>query len=157
MSQIVLPPVAPPAEPPAMQIKGSPITAAANAVESKTEDQIGAVKTLGGKMTGGADITVKNIPQVPSAGNSNPAAVFAGMQELKAIAAEQGKYDSLGNAPAMKVGGKRRKRRSQKHKKHGRKTNKHTRKHRGSARKHSGIHHSRRRIHSHSGKKTHKK
>ena len=105
-------------------------------------------------MTGGATVEVKNIPQTASAGGSNPAGVFAGMQELKAIAAEGGKYDSLGEAPPMTVGGKRR---SRKHKKHGGKVRKHTRKHRGASRKHRSIHHSRRRVHFHRRQKTHKK
>lgn len=152
--RIVKPPVAPPAEPPAMQIKGSPLTAAADSVQLKTNEQTMAVQNLGGKMTGGADVTVKNIPQVPSAGNSNPAGVFAGMQSLKATALEQGKYDDLGNAEAMKVGGKRK---TRKHKKNGRKIHRLSRKYRGSSRRHRSVHHSRRRVRSHRGKKTHTK
>lgn len=153
--RIVKPPVAPPAEPPAIQIKGSPLTAAADAVQLKTNEQTMAVQNLGGKMAGGGDVVVKNIPQVPSAGNSNPAGVFAGMQELKATALEQGKYDDLGNAAAMKVGG--RKRKTRKHKKNGRKIHRLSRKHSGSARRHRSVHHSRRGVRSHRGKKTHKK
>ena len=157
MSQIITPPLAPPPEPAVMQMKGSPITAAANSVQLRTNEQSATVQTLGGKMSGGAAVEVKNIPQVPSAGNSNPTGVFVGMQELKAVASEQGKYDSLGSAPAMSVGGSRRKRRTGKHNKHGRKISKHTRKHRGAFRKHSSIHHSSRKLHSRRGKKTYKK
>lgn len=152
--QIIKPLTAPPPEPPAMQIKGSPLTAAADSVQLKTNEQTMAVQNLGGKMAGGGDVIVKNIPQVPSAGNSNPAGVFAGMQELKATAAEQGKYDDLGNAQAMKVGGKRK---TRKHKKNGRKVHRLSRKHRRSAGRHRSVHHSRRRIRSHRGKKTHTK
>ena len=148
MSQIITPPLAPPPEPAVMQMKGSPITAAANSVQLRTNEQAVTVQTLGGKMSGGAAVEVKNIPQV---------GVFVGMQELKAVASEQGKYDSLGSAPAMSVGGNRRKRRTGKHNKHGRKISKHTRKHRGAFRKHSSIHHSSRKLHSRRGKKTYKK
>jgi hypothetical protein len=157
MSQIIKAPVGPPAEAPIMQIKGSPITAAADQVQMNTNVQTAAVQNLGGKMAGGGNVEVKNIPMVPSAGNSNPAGVFAGMQELKATAMEQGKYDDMGHERAMSVGGQRRKRRSRKHKKNVRHSNKHSRKHRGSSRKHSSVHHSRRRVHFNSGKKTHKK
>ena len=155
MSQRILPPVAPPAEPPAIQIKGSPLTAAAESVQLKMNEQTMAVQNLGGKMTGGGDVTVKNIPQVPSAGNSNPAGVFAGMQELKATALEQGKYDKLGNDSPMMVGG--RKRKTRKHKKNGRKVHRFSRKHRRAAGRHSSVRHSRRGIRSHRGKKTHTK
>ena len=154
MSQIVLPPVAPPAEDAPMKMNGSPLTAAARDVQLRTNEQSAAVENLGGKMTGGATVELKNIPTVPSAGNSNPAGVFAGMKELEATQAENSKYDALGNAPAQKVGGKRR---SRKHKKHGGKVRKHTRKHSGSSRKSRSVRHSRRRVHSHSGKKTNKK
>jgi len=153
--QTIKAPTAPPAEPPAMQIQGSPLTAAADAVQLKTNEQTMAVQNLGGKMAGGGDVVVKNIPSVPSAGNSNPSDVFAGMQELKATALEQGKYDDLGNAPPVKVGG--RKRKTRKHKKNGRKFNRLSRKHSGSSRRHSRVHHSHRRLRSHRGKKTHKK
>lgn len=150
--QIVLPPAPIPAEAPPIKIVGSPITAAAITVASNTNEQVKAVQTLGGKLTGGANIEVKNIPQVPSAGNSNPSAVFGKMMELKANAAEQGKYDSLGSAQPMIVGGKRK---SKKH--NARRINRRTRRHRRTSHKRGGVHHTRRRIRSRSGKKTHKK
>lgn len=149
-----MPPVAPPAEEPIAQIRGSPMTAAAGAVQLRTNEQVAAVQNLGGKMTGGATVELKNMPTVPSAGGSNPAGVFAGLKEIQAIQDANSQYDGLGNAPPMKVGGKRR---SRKHKKHGGKVRKHTRKHRGSSRKHRGVHHSRRRVHPHRRQKTHKK
>lgn len=149
-----MPPVAAPAEDAPMKITGSPLTAAAGEVQLRTNEQVAAVQNLGGKMTGGAEVELKNVPTVPSAGNSNPAGVFAGMQELKMAVAEGGKYDGLGNAPPMKVGGKRR---SRKHKKHGGKVRKHTRKHRGSSRKSRSVRHTRRRVHPHRRQKTNKK
>jgi hypothetical protein len=150
--QIILPPTPTPAEAPPINIMGSPITAAANNVASKTNEQINAVRTLGGKMTGGGDVEVKNIPQVPSAGNSNPSGVFGKMMELKATAAEQGKYDTLGSAQPMIVGGKRK---SKKH--NARHINRRTRRHRRVSRKHSSLHNIGRRVRSHSRKKTNKK
>lgn len=155
MSRIVLDPVALPANPKPMDIKGSPITAAADKVATNTAEQATAVQTLGGKMAGGGTVEVKNIPPVPSSGNSNIGGVMAGMQELKAIAGEQGKYDALGNAPAMEVTtGGRRKRRSRKNKKN---VHKRTRKHRGSSHRTIRIRHPRRRVHSARRQKTHKK
>ena len=151
--QIVLPPVPAPAEPAPIKIIGSPITAAAHTVSENTAVQMKAVQTLGGKMTGGADVEVKNIPQVPSAGNSDPSGVFGKMMELKANAAEQGKYDSLGSAQPMIVGG--RKRKSKKH--NARRINRRTRRHRRASVKRGGVHHTRSRIRTRSGKKTHKK
>jgi hypothetical protein len=150
--QIILPPAPTPVEPPPIKIMGSPITAAANNVAENVAIQSKAVNVLGGKMTGGADVEVKNIPQVPSAGNSDPAGVFGKMMELKAIAAEQGKYDSLGSAQPMIVGGKRK---SKKH--NARRVNRRTRRHRRSSIKRGGVHHTRRRVRFRSGKKTHKK
>lgn len=150
--QIILPPAPTPAEPAPIKIIGSPITAAANTVSENTAMQLKAVQTLGGKMTGGGDVEVKNIPQVPSAGNSNPAGVFGKMMELKATATEHGKYDSLGSAQPMLVGGKRK---SKKH--NARRINRRTRRHRRASVKRGGVHHTRRRVRTRSGKKTHKK
>lgn len=120
---IIMKPVAPPAEPPVPKIQGSTIQAAAAKVSESTADQEKALKVLGGKMTGGrlrrrrrhkggAEVEVKNIANVPTGGTGPPAkSVFAGMLELKAQAAEGGKYDALGNAPPrqVSVGGRRRK------------------------------------------------
>jgi hypothetical protein len=152
VGQIILPQAPTPTEPAPIKILGSPITAAARTVSENTEIQQKAVQTLGGKMTGGADVEVKNIPHVPSAGNSDPSAVFGKMMELKAISAEQGKYDSLGSAQPMNVGGKRK---SKKH--NARRVNRRTRRHRRASLKRGGVHHTRRRVRTRSGKKTHKK
>lgn len=142
--QIVIPDVQTPPEPAPIPVKGSPITASASEVAAKTAEQATAVNKLGGKLTGGAEVEVKNIPNVPSAGGSDPSGVFAKMMELKAQVMEQGKYDGLGSAPPMMVAGKR----SRKHKKNASKR-KHTRKHRGAARKSRRVRHSRRRVHTH--------
>lgn len=148
-------PVPLPANPKPMDIKGSPITAATDKVLANTAEQATAVTTLGGKMAGGGGtVEVKNIPPVPSSGNSNIGSVMAGMQELKAIAAEQGKYDGLGNAPAMEVTTGGRRKRSRKNKKN---VNKHTRKHRRATHRSARIRHSRRRVHTARRQKTHKK
>lgn len=153
MSRIVLDPVPLPKNPEPLNMKGSPITAAADKVAASTAEQVDAVQTLGGKMAGGAQVEVKNIPSVPTAGNSNIGGIMAGMQQLKAVAAEQGKYDALGNAPAQEVtvGGKRRSRR---HKKN---VHKRTRKHRRAHNRSAGVRNSRRRVHHARRQKTHKK
>lgn len=149
-------PVPLPANPKPLNMVGSPITAAADKVAANTAEQATAVQALGGKMAGGGGtVEVKNIPPVPSGGNSNIGSVMAGMQELKAIAAEQGKYDGLVKAPAMEVTtGGRRKRRSRKNKKN---VHKRTRKHRGSSHRTSRIHNSRRRVLSARRQKAHAK
>lgn len=139
--RIVIPDVQTPPESAPIAVKGSPITAAASEVAAKTAEQATAVNKLGGKLVGGAEVEVKNIPNVPTAGGSDPSGVFAKMMELKAQVMEQGKYDGLGSAPPMMVAGKR----SRKHKKNAKR--KHTRKHRGAARKSRRVHHSRRRVH----------
>ena len=77
----MLNPVAPPAEPGIPTVKGSAIEAAATAVGGKTVEQAGAINALGGKMTGGAEVEVKRIPVVPSAGSVDPTKVYAGMME----------------------------------------------------------------------------
>lgn len=135
-------------------IKGSAITAAGDSVAARTAIQVGAINTLGGKMSGGADVIVGGIPQIASAGNSNPAGSFAGMQGLKAGLLESSKYDSLGSAPPMLVQGGR-KRKTPKH--NARHINKHTRRHRRSIRGHSRVRNSRRRVRVNRRQKTHKK
>jgi hypothetical protein len=112
----------PPPEPPASNMKGSAIQAAGDKVNESTAQQGEALKVLGGKMTGGrhrrrryrggAAVEVKNMPSVPSAdGGAATKSVFASMLQLKADAAEGGKYDALGSAPPRQVavGGRRRK------------------------------------------------
>lgn len=170
--QIVLDPVGAPKEPEPLKVTGSPITAATESVDEKTVEQTNAINALGGKMTagrrtrrvrrgvrrggrlrggkndralrGGAEIEVKNIPGTPSAGNVNHANVFAGILEAQALQNEQSKYDSLGSAPPMKVGGKRTRR-----KHNARRKTKYTRKHRGATCKYRCILHSRRRLRVH--------
>ena len=152
--QIVLGAAGAPAALPIYDIKGSAITAAGDSVAARTAVQAGAINTLGGKMSGGGDIIVHNIPAVASAGNSNPAGSFAGMQGLKAGLLESSKYDSLGSAPPMLVQGGR-KRKTPKH--NARHINKHTRRHRRSIRGHSRVRNSRRRVRVNRRQKTHKK
>ena len=152
--QIVLGAAGAPAALPIYDIKGSAITAAGDSVAARTAVQAGAINTLGGKMSGGADVIVHNIPAVASAGNSNPAGSFAGMQGLKAGLLESSKYDSLGSAPPMLVQGGR-KRKTPKH--NARHINKHTRRHRRSTRGHSRVRNSRRRVRVNRRQKTHKK
>jgi hypothetical protein len=102
-----------PADPVPFKVQGSPIQAATQQIQLKTNEQQGALDALGGKMKGGGiDVPVENIPFVTSAGNSNPSRVFADMVRLKAVASENGKYDSLGGHPPQIVGGKRRTRRN---------------------------------------------
>ncbi len=146
--QIILPPVQPTSQLAPTKMVGSPITAAADKVAGATQEQAKAVNALGGKMTagrrrlrGGAEIEVKNIPNLPSAGGSNHANVLANLLEVKAQHEAQSQYDSLGSAPPMTVGGKRR---SRKH--NARRKTKHARKHRRTSHKHIGIHRSRRRV-----------
>jgi len=108
-----------PPEPPPISIKGSMITAAGGEVALKTSEQQMAVQNLGGKMSGGAGVEVKNIPSFPTAGTGpNPNQVFANMQGLKALATENGKFDGLGNAPPQIVGGKKRTRKGNARRRH---------------------------------------
>jgi hypothetical protein len=152
--QIVLPAAGAPSPLKPYDITGSAITAAGNSVAERTNVQAGAINTLGGKMSGGAEVIVGGIPQIASAGNSNPAGSFAGMQGLKAGLLESSKYDALGSAPPMLVQGGR-KRKTPKH--NARRINKHTRRHRRSTRGHSRLRSSRRRVRIHHRQKTHKK
>jgi hypothetical protein len=120
---IIMKPIAPPAEPKPMNMMGSAIQAAAANVDANRTAQVGALKVLGGKMSGGRYrrhkggaqlIEVKTLPQATTAGTGpHPNSVFAGMLQLKAQAAEGGKYDGLGNAPPrqVSVGGRRKTRR----------------------------------------------
>jgi len=117
---IIMKPTPPPAEPKPMNMMGSAIQAAAANVDANRTAQVGALKVLGGKMSGGrrrrhkggAAVEVKNLPQATTAGTGpHPNLVFAGMLQLKADAAEGAKYDALGSAPPrqVSVGGRRRK------------------------------------------------
>ena len=142
-----------PTEPKPIQINGSAIQAATRSTQQQTNEQVSAVKNLGGAMTGGQSIEVKNLPTaIPSAGGSDPKQVFADMLKLKADLGEQGKYDSLGNASPQTVGGKRT------HRKHNaRHLRKNTRKHRGSSRKPRRFRHSSSKLRNVRRKSSHKK
>ena len=109
MSQIIRGPVSAAKEPTPILVKGSPIEAATEAVQSRVLEQSTALKMLGTKMGGGAFQEVKNIPQTPSAGGVNHADVFKNIMAVKTTLAEQTKYDDLGSAPArnVSVGGRR--------------------------------------------------
>ena len=152
--QILMPEVALPKGPAPIEVKGSPITAAAADVEAKTTEQVGALNALGGKLggrrrrgywagRGGADVEVKNIPSVPSAGGVNVNDIFAQTQALAAQAMEQGKYDALVDQPARAVGGKR----YRTYKNGGRRSHHNSRKHRRAGRKPSSVRNPRRRVH----------
>jgi len=143
-----------PAEPEPIRIQDSMIMAAGKSVAEKTGEQQTAVQKLGGKMSGGAGVEVKNIPSFPTAGTGpNPKQVFADMQGLKALATENGKFDDLGSAPPQTVGGRKRKTR----KGNARRRHTHSRKRGGSVKRHRRVHHSGRRVHSLRRKSAHKK
>jgi hypothetical protein len=151
--QILMPEVVLPKGPPPIEVKGSPITAAAADVEAKTTEQVGALNALGGKLggrrrrywagRGGADVEVKNIPSVPSAGGVDVKGIFAQTQALAAQAMEQGKYDSLIDQPARGVGGKR----TRTYKNGQRRSHHNRRKHRGASRKSASLRRTRRGVH----------
>jgi hypothetical protein len=149
----------------AQVVPGSAIQAAAAAVNDKTDTQAEAISVLGAKvggrsrrhraanlrrvmkmmrmrMRGGAEVEVKNVPNMPSAGGVDPKATFGKMLEVQHQAAADAQFDDLGTA-APKVlppaGGRRRtKKKTLKHKKkhHGSGTkHRRVRKHRGSSRR----------------------
>lgn len=158
----------------AQVVPGSAIQAAAAAVNDKTDTQAEAISVLGAKvggrsrrrrtanlrrvmqmmrmrMRGGADIEVKNVPNMPSAGGVDPKATFGKMLEVQHQVAADAQFDGLGTA-APKVlppaGGRRRtKKNTLKHKKkhHGSGTkHRRVRKHRGSSRRTHRVRHHRR-------------
>jgi len=149
----------------AQVVPGSAIQAAASAVNDKTDTQAEAISVLGAKvggrsrrhraanlrrvmkmmrmrMRGGAEVEVKNVPNMPSAGGVDAKATFGKMLEVQHQAAADAQFDDLGTA-APKVlppaGGRRRtKKNTLKHKKkgHGSRTkHRRVRKHRGSSRR----------------------
>ena len=156
----------------AQVVPGSAIQAAAAAVNDKTDTQAEAISVLGAKiggrsrrrriqaanlgrvmrmmrMRGGAEVEIKNVPNMPSAGGVDPKATFGKMLEVQHQAAADAQFDGLGTA-APKVlppaGGRRRtKKKALKHKKNGSRTkHRRLRKHRGSSRRTHRVRHSRR-------------
>ena len=143
----IIPPVDVPDHPGAIPqlVPGSAIQAAASSVNEKTEVQADALNVLGGKtggrkrrggrqtrkrmanlrmvqrimmMRGGAEIEVKNVPSMPSAGGVDPKATFAGILEAKHQLAADKQFDGLGQSSPVTVpppggvatGGRRRRR-----------------------------------------------
>jgi len=130
-------------------VRGSAIEAASDAINKETAEQVAAIKALGGKMTGGkrqrggAQVEVKNMPTYTTAGGANPSEVYANMMKLQADVNEQMKYDNLGGAPPMRVGGRRK--RTRRH--NAGSVRSHTRKHRRTHRRTRRVRHSRGRVH----------
>ena len=156
----------------AQVVPGSAIQAAAAAVNDKTDTQAEAISVLGAKiggrsrrrriqaanlgrvmrmmrMRGGAEVEIKNVPNMPSAGGVDPKATFGKMLEVQHQAAADAQFDGLGTATPKvlpPVGGRRRtKKKALKHKKNGSRTkHRRLRKHRGSSRRTHRVRHSRR-------------
>lgn len=149
----------------AQVVPGSAIQAAAAAVNDKTDTQAEAISVLGAKvggrsrrrsiraanlarvmrmmrMRGGAEVEVKNVPNMPSAGGVDAKATFGKMLEVQHQVAADAQFDGLGTAAPKLLppaGGRRRtKKKALKHKKkgHGSRTkHRRVRKHRGSSRR----------------------
>ena len=139
-----------PTEPPAQRMTGSPIQATAQKVEEITTEQAQAISTLGGKLSGGkkkyrggSEVEVQNVPNLVSAGNIDAKSAYADLLKLQAKTNTDATYDNLGNAPAMKLGGKRK---SRKNKKNGRKKRSSIRTNRSTLRRSRILRNSRRGI-----------
>ena len=138
------------AHPTVPKVEGSFIEASAKAVENNVETQSGAIKALGGPVSGGrrrryfggAAVEVKNVPTMVSAGGTDPKAGFAELLRTANKADADAAYDKLGAAPpksldpdkmAVATGGRRRRNKTAK-KGNGRTKRAGVRKHRRSRR-----------------------
>ena len=138
------------AHPDVPKVEGSFIEASAKAVEDNVATQSGAIKALGGpisggrrrKYWGGAAVEVKNVPAMVSAGGTDPKAGFAELLRTAKKADANAAYDKLGAAPpktmdpdkmAVATGGRRRRNKTAK-KGNGRSKRAGVRKHRRSRR-----------------------
>ena len=156
----------------AQVVPGSAIEAAAAAVNDKTDTQAAAISVLGAKvggrsrrrrianlrrvmrmmrtrMRGGADVEIKNVPNMPSAGGVDPKGVYAELLSAQHQAAADAHFDGLGTASPKvlpPVGGRRRtKKKTLKYKKNGSGTkHRRVRKHRGSSLRTHRVRHHRR-------------
>jgi len=148
------------AHPTVPKVEGSFIEASAKAVENNIETQSGAIKALGGPVSGGrrrryfggAAVEVKNVPTMVSAGGTDPKAGFAELLRTANKADADAAYDKLGAAPpksldpdkmAVATGGRRRRNKTAK-KGNGRSKRAGVRKHRRSRRGSRRIRRSRR-------------
>lgn len=148
------------AHPDVPKVEGSFIEASAKAVENNVATQSGAIKALGGPISGGrrrtywggAAIEVKNVPTMVSAGGTDPKAGFAELLRTANKADANAAYDKLGAAPpktvdpdkmAVATGGRRRRNKTAK-KGNGRSKRAGVRKHRRSRRGSRRIRRSRR-------------
>lgn len=148
------------AHPNVPKVEGSFIEASAKAVENNIETQSGAIKALGGpisggqrrKYWGGAAVEVKNVPTMVSAGGTDPKAGFAELLRTANKADADAAYDKLGAAApktidpdkmAVATGGRRRRNKTAK-KGNGRSKRAGVRKHRRSRRGSRRIRRSRR-------------
>lgn len=139
-----------PTEPPVQSTTGSPIQAAVEEVSRTNTEQAGAIQTLGGKLSGGkkrkhrggAEIEIQNVPNLVSAGNVDAKGAYAELLKLQNQANTDATYDGLGNAPPMKVGGKRKSRKNN----NGKKKRTSIRTNRGTLRRTRRIRNSRRKL-----------
>lgn len=148
------------AHPDVPKVEGSFIEASAKAVEDNVATQSGAIKALGGpisggrrrKYWGGAAVEVKNVPAMVSAGGTDPKAGFAELLRTANKADANAAYDKLGAAPpktmdpdkmAVATGGRRRRNKTAK-KGNGRTKRAGVRKHRRSRRSSRRVRRSRR-------------
>lgn len=140
-----------PTEPPAEKTQGSPIDATTEKIAEVTEEQAKAIQTLGNKLggrrrtrRGGTRVEVQNVPNLVSAGNVDAKDAYADLLKLQSQAETDATYDGLGKAPAMKVGGRKRKSRKNKKKDGGKKKRSSLRKSRRTIRRIRGVRHTRR-------------
>ena len=149
------------AHPEVPKVEGSFIEASAKAVEDNVDTQSGAIKALGGpisggrrrKYWGGAAVEVKNVPTMVSAGGTDPKAGFAELLRTANKADADAAYDKLGDATpktmdpdkmAVATGGRRRRRNKTAKKGNGRSKRAGVRKHRRSRRGSRRVRRSRR-------------
>lgn len=149
------------AHPDVPKVEGSFIEASAKAVENNVATQSGAIKALGGPVSGGRrrkyfgggpPVEVKNVPTMVSAGGTDPKAGFAELLRTANKADANAAYDKLGSAPpktvdpdkmAVATGGRRRRNKTAK-KGNGRTKRAGVRKHRRSRRGSRRVRRSRR-------------
>lgn len=148
-------------QPDVPKIEGSMIQASAKSVDDIVASQSNAIKVLGGKvgggrrryrlrLRGGADVEVKNVPTMVSAGGTDPNAGFAELLRTSHRAEADSAYDKLGDQPAKtldanKMAGGRRKRGKKTAKKtNGRTKRRSLRKHRSTRRGTRRVRHTRR-------------
>ncbi len=147
-------------QPDVPKIEGSMIHASAKSIDETIATQSDAIKVLGGKvggrrryrlrLRGGAEVEVKNVPTLVSAGGTDPNAGFAELLRTTHKAEADAAYDNLGNQGAKTLdadkvtGGRRRRGKKTTKKTNGRTKRRSLRKHRSTRRGARRVRHTRR-------------